>query len=140
MVIQSNNEKLKMGYRFEKLIVWQKAMEFCLEVYNKTKGFPKEELYGLTPQFRMASTSIPLNISEDSAYKSSKEFIQFLYFALRSQYEVVTIMKLGQRLKYIDSRSHEKLESAIAEIGKLLQGLINSLQKRSKNRQLKTNS
>ena len=115
-------------------------MEFCLEVYNKTKGFPEEELYGLTPQFRRASTSIPLNISEDSACKSSKEFIQFLYFALRSQYEVVTIMKLGQRLKYIDSRSHEKLESAIAEIGKLLQGLINSLQKRSKNKQLKTNS
>lgn len=115
-------------------------MEFCLEVYNKTKGFPEEELYGLTPQFRRASTSIPLNISEDFACKSSKEFIQFLYFALRSQYEVVTIMKLGHRLKYIDSRSHEKLESAIAEIGKLLQGLINSLQKRSKNKQLKTNS
>jgi len=91
-------------------------MEFCLEVYNKTKGFPEEELYGLTPQFRRASTSIPLNISEDSACKSSKEFIQFLYFALRSQYEVVTIMKLGQRLKYIDSRSHEKLKALLLRL------------------------
>lgn len=120
-----------MSYRFEKLIVWQKAMDFCIKVYNKTKSFPKDELYGITSQFRRASTSIPLNIAEGSGCRTKKEFIQFLYIALRSQYEVVTIIKLSYRLGYLEVVNKEELENEIAEIGRLLQGLINSLQNKS---------
>jgi len=120
-----------MGYRFEKLIAWQKAMDFCAKIYDKTKSFPKDELYGITSQLRRAATSIPLNIAEGSACRSKKEFIQFLYIALRSQYEVVTIIKLAYRLGYLDSSTTKELEQEIAEIGKLLQGLINSLQNQS---------
>lgn len=118
-----------MSYRFEKLIVWQKAMDFCVKIYEKTKQFPKEEVYGLTSQIRRATTSIPLNIAEGSACKTSKEFMQFLYVALRSQYEVVTIIKLATRLQYFDNAIQQELESDIAEIGRLLQALINSLKK-----------
>ncbi|MFH1230814.1 MAG: four helix bundle protein [Planctomycetota bacterium] len=120
-----------MSYRFEKLIVWQKSMDFCIKVYNKTKSFPKDELYGITSQFRRASTSIPLNIAEGSGCRTKKEFIQFLYIALRSQYEVVTIIKLSYRLGYLNVANKEELENEIAEIGRLLQGLINSLQNKS---------
>lgn len=60
-------------YRFEKLTVWQKAMEFCLKVYDLTKDFPKEELYGITSQLRRSATSIPLNIAECSGCKTKKE-------------------------------------------------------------------
>ena len=129
-----------MSYRFEKLNVWQKAMDFCIEVYDKTKRFPREELYGLSSQFRRAATSIPLNIAEGCACKTRKEFIQFLYIALRSQYEVVTIIELAFRLGYIDSSDNECLQNNIAEVGRLLQGLINSLQKKSNNQQLTTNN
>jgi four helix bundle protein len=120
-----------VSYRFEKLIVWQKSMDFCVKVYDKTKLFPKEEVYGLTSQIKRATTSIPLNIAEGSACKTSKEFMQFLYIALRSQYEVVTIIKLATRLQYFDNVIQQELELDIAEIGRLLQALINSLQKQA---------
>jgi four helix bundle protein len=104
-------------------------MDFCVKVYDRTKLFPKEEGYGLTSQIKRATTLIPLNIAEGSACKTSKEFMQFLYIALRSQYEVVTIIKLATRLQYFDNVTQQKLELDIAEIGRLLQALINSLQK-----------
>jgi four helix bundle protein len=108
-------------------------MGFCVKVYDKTRQFPKEEVYGLTSQIRRAVTSIPLNIAEGSACKTSKEFMQFLYSALRSQYEVVTIIKLATRLQYFDNATQQELELDIAEIGRPLQALINSLQKPPKN-------
>lgn len=116
-----------MFYRFQKLIVWQKSMDFSVKIYDLTKSFPKEELYGLTSQLRRATTAIPSNIAEGSGCKTQKEFIQFLYIALRSQYEVVTIIKLASRLKYFNHSTYQELEKDIAEIGRLLQALINSL-------------
>ena len=115
-----------MSYRFEKLVVWQKAMEFCIRLYNETKNFPKEELYGLVSQLRRAATSIALNIAEGSACKSRKEFSQFLYIALRSQYEVVTILKLSNKLGYLTNKNYAEMENEINEIGKLIQAMINS--------------
>jgi len=126
-----------MGYRFEKLMAWQKAMDFCTVVYEVSRGFPKTEIYGLTSQLRRATTSIPLNIAEGSARSSDREFIRFLQIALGSQYEVVTIIKLSNRLGYIDNERLGLLESEIAEIGRLIQGLINSL--KSNDQRLTTN-
>lgn len=116
-------------YRFEKLVVWQKAMDFSVNVYNRSRKFPKEEMYGLTSQLRRASTSIALNIAEGSACKSKKEFLQFLFIALRSQYEVVTILKLLQKLNYLDNIAIKELEESINEIGMMIQGMINSFKK-----------
>ncbi len=125
-------------YRFEKLIVWQKAMDFCLLVYEKTKSYPKEEMFGLTSQFRRAASSIPLNIAEGSACHTKKEFVQFLTIALRSQYECVTITKLSQRLGFLNKSDFEIIEEKSAVVGRLVQALINSLKNRSKNQQLTT--
>jgi len=124
-------------YRFEKLEVWQKAMDFCELVYQKTKQFPKSEIYGLTSQFRRAATSIPLNIAEGSACRTKKEFIQFLTIALRSQYETATILKLAFRLEFLSKTDYDLLQDRLSEIGRLLQGLINSIQKKTKNQQPK---
>jgi four helix bundle protein len=132
-------------YRFEKLQVWQKAMECCKLVYQKSKNFPKEEIYGLTSQLRRAAISVPLNIAEGSACQTTKGFIQFLTIALRSQYETVTIIKLAHLLKFLTEPEYKGLENNLGEIGKLLQGLINSLKKKSndkksKNQRLITNN
>ena len=124
-------------YRFEKLEVWQKAMDFCELVYQKTKQFPKSEIYGLTSQFRRAATSIPLNIAEGSACRTKKEFVQFLTIALRSQYETATILKLAFRLEFLSKTDYDLLQDRLSEIGRLLQGLINSVQKKTKNQQPK---
>lgn len=126
-------------YRFEKLRVWDKAMDFCELVYEKSRNFPKEEIYGLTSQLRRASASIPLNIAEGSACRTRKEFTQYLNVALRSQYETVTIIKLAHRLKLLNSPDYKELEEKIAEIGRLLQAFINSL-KKSTDQQPTTNN
>lgn len=114
-------------YKFEKLDVWNKAMDFCEFVYKESANFPKSEIYGLTSQLRRASTSIPLNIAEGSACKSQKEFIKFLSIALRSQYESVTIVQLCFRLGYLNETNSNLFQERLAEIGRMLQGLINSL-------------
>jgi four helix bundle protein len=125
-------------YRFEKLRVWHKAMDFCMLIYEKTRNYPKEEMFGLTSQLRRAATSMPLNIAEGSACQTKKEFIQFLTIALRSQYECVTIIKLSFRLGLLKKFDFDILEEKIAKIGCLIQALINSLKKRTKNQQPKT--
>ena len=70
------------------LIVWQKAIDFVVEIYFLSDGFPKSELYGLTNQIRRAAVSVPSNIAEGSSRKSGKEFIQFLYIASGSASEL----------------------------------------------------
>jgi four helix bundle protein len=120
-------------YNFEKLTVWQKAMDFCELIYKETKEFPKEEMFGLTSQLRRASTSIPLNISEGSACNSKREFKHFLNIALCSQYEIATIIRLCKKLNFFNNESYIKISNALDEIGKLLHGLINSLNLTTKN-------
>lgn len=117
-------------YGFEKLIVWQKSMDLCEKLYKVTRSFPKEELFGITSQTRRASYSIPLNIAEGSASKSKKEFRYFLTIALRSQHELITLLKLSLRLNLLDKKDYVKLFDECNEVGRLLNALIKS-QKRS---------
>ncbi|MFC1709544.1 four helix bundle protein [Candidatus Omnitrophota bacterium] len=114
-------------YNFEKLTVWQKAMDFCGLIYKESRKFPKEEIFGLTSQLRRAATSIPLNLAEGSGCSSKKEFSRFVNIALRSQYETVTIIKLCKRLNILTNDNYPKISIAVDEIAKLLHGLANSL-------------
>ncbi|WP_373493741.1 four helix bundle protein [Aquiflexum sp.] len=81
-----------MKFKFEKLTIWQKAMDFGEEIFEMSSGFPKEEKYNLISQIRKASDSIALNISEGSIGQSNPEFKRFLGFAIRSLAEVVTCL------------------------------------------------
>jgi len=66
------------------LNVWKQSMEFVSKIYRLTKGMPVEEQYGLSSQMRRSAISIPCNIAEGAARKSSKEYMQFLYISLGS--------------------------------------------------------
>ncbi len=110
-------------------MVWQKAMDLCESVYKESRKFPKDEIFGLTSQFRRASTSILLNISEGSACRTKREFSHFLNIVLRSQYETVAVIKLSRKLNVLDDTSYTKLNNLSEEIGKMLHGLSNSLNK-----------
>ena len=104
------------------LIVWQKAMLLCKEVYFLTKSFPKEEVYGLTSQVRRCAISIPSNIAEGKGRNSDKEFIRFLQISLGSLYELQTQLELSLQLdftKNIDTVLHLSIE-----IEKMLNSLI----------------
>ncbi len=68
-----------MEYQFEKLSVYQGAMELTESIYRETKDFPKEEMFGITSQIRRAAMSIALNIAEGKGRYHTKVFVQFLY-------------------------------------------------------------
>ena len=107
------------------LKVYQKAMDLVTEIYQITKSFPVEEKYGLTSQIRRAAISIPSNIAEGSARKSTKEYIQFLYHSLGSAAEIETQLDLSKRLEFIDNI--ELINKTNNEIIYMLTGLIKSL-------------
>lgn len=102
---------------FKELVVWQKAHEFVLAVYKLTKSFPKEELIGLTSQFRRAAVSIPANIAEGYRRKGSLDKVRFFNIAEGSLEECKYYLILSNDLNY----SETKKEFELAEdIGKLL--------------------
>jgi len=119
-------------YKFEKLRVWKKAMDFCENIYRSSSSFPKEEMFGLTSQIRRSAASIPINIAEGSASDTDKEFRRFLRIALKSQFEVVTILELSHRLGYIENDTYKELREECDNIGKSLHSLIKTLHREKK--------
>lgn len=110
-----------------KLIVWQKAHELVLKIYEITKGFPKDEQFGLTSQIRRAAVSIPSNIVEGKARGSNKDYNRFLMIARGSLEEVKYQMLLARDLKYIDEVIYKEIYRSMDEVGRLLGGLIKRL-------------
>lgn len=106
------------------LEVWQKAIAFVTDVYNRTSDFPKEEMYGLVSQLRRSAVSIPSNIAEGAARHSNKEFIQFLYVALGSLMELDTQFIIVKNLNFLSNENLNDLQTKADEIGKMLNGLI----------------
>ena len=107
---------------YRDLIVWQKGMLLCKEVYLLTKKFPKEEVYGLTSQIRRCAISIPSNIAEGKARSSDKEFIRFLQISLGSVYELQTQLELSEQLNYINNI--DDLICLSIEIEKMINTLV----------------
>jgi len=106
---------------YRSLIVWQKSMELVKTVYKITNTFPQEELFGLTSQIKRSVISIPSNIAEGKGRQTKKEFVQFLYIALGSLYELQTQMELAYELDFID---RIEVENLMIEIEKMLNALI----------------
>ena len=109
------------------LIVWQKAMDLVVLVYEATAVFPKHELYGLTSQTRRAATSIPANIAEGQGRRSKSEFGQFLGNARGSLLELDTHLEVALRLKYLTPAQHERVQGLVVELGRIINGLLRSL-------------
>ncbi|WP_281950384.1 four helix bundle protein [Nitrosophilus kaiyonis] len=108
--------------RYEKLIIWQKAVELVKYIYKITESFPKNELFGLTSQIRRAAISIPSNIAEGTGRISKKEFINFLHIALGSLYEVKTQLFIAKELNFIDSIKFAN--NKIDELEKMIVAMI----------------
>src|SRR5262245_36859984 len=101
---------------FEDLIVWQKAHQFALSVYSYTKNFPREELYGLTSQFRRAAVSVGANIAE-AFKKRGKDKTKFLNISQASLDESKYYILLSRDLKYGEDIP---LKMLAEEVSKLL--------------------
>jgi four helix bundle protein len=113
------------------LDVWQYSRRLVKLVYELTKSFPNDELYGLTNQIRRSAVSVPSNVAEGVGRQSNKETIHFLYIAKGSLQEVETHIYLSFDLDYISEvELKSSLESVIAT-KKLLNGFINYYKKLS---------
>ncbi|MBY0478680.1 MAG: four helix bundle protein [Chitinophagaceae bacterium] len=116
-----------MAFKFEKLIVWQKALDLSDVVNQLTKTFPKDELYVLTSQIKRAADSVSLNIAEGSTGQTNPEFNRFLSYALRSDIEVVGCIFIAQRRGYIPQQEFEKIYRMCEEILVMINALRNTL-------------
>ena len=117
---------------YRDLILWQKAMDLVVLVYRITAKFPDEELYGLRHQMRRASVSIPSNIAEGQGRDTTPDFLRFLSMANGSRREVETQVLVARRLSYIDEQERTEVLQLAAEVGRLRQGLANSLARKNK--------
>jgi four helix bundle protein len=112
---------------FHKLKVWERAHQLTLIVYKVTKGFPKEELYGLTNQLRRSCSSIPTNIAEGYGRSGKGETIQFFNIAIGSACELEYQLILAHDLDYIDDNTYTHTTADVIEIRRMLFGFIQKL-------------
>jgi len=109
---------------YKDLKVWEKAHLITLKIYKITKGFPKEEIYGITSQLRRSAVSIPANIAEGSGKFSKPDFANFLQITLGSANETEYYLLLVKDLDYLDNELFTELLAEINQIKAMLIGLI----------------
>jgi len=109
---------------YKDLIVWKKAHENALMIYGQTKGFPKEEQFGITSQLRRASVSIPTNIAEGCGKSTKKDFANYLQTSFGSTQEVEYLLLLCFELGYLNKIQYDKLNSITNEVKAMLISLI----------------
>jgi four helix bundle protein len=112
---------------FHSLKVWEKAHQLALAVYQITRGFPREELFGLTGQLRRCSASIPANIAEGCGRNGAAEFARFCSIAAGSAGELEYHLLPARDLTLIKSGSHADLSQQATEPKRMLTGLYKKL-------------
>jgi len=113
---------------FEDLETWQNSHKFVLEIYRITKGFPKDELYGLVSQLRRAALSVTSNIAEGFSRYHYNDKIRFYYNARGSISEVKNCLILSRDLKYIIKEECRALLVEAERVLRLINGLIRSIE------------
>ena len=114
-------------FNFEKLEVWQKAIDFGDLIYLETRRFPSDERFGLTNQLRRAATSVSSNIAEGSSRSSENEFARFTEIAAGSLFEVVSQSFIARRQQFLNEASFRIIYAAAEEQSRMLGRLRRSL-------------
>jgi len=116
------------GQSYRDLAAWQKSMDLVEEIYRITKDLPREEQFGLTNQIRRSVTSVPANIAEGQGRLHRAEFLRLLSVARGSLTETETHLLIAIRLGYLDRDRAKQAWALSQEVGRLLTGLIKSLE------------
>ena len=112
---------------FKKLLAYQKAYELAMKIFETTKSFPKEERYSLTDQIRRCSRSVCTNIAE--GYRKRRytaHFISKLSDADMENSETSVWLDFSNSCKYLDDQTHLAYLQANAEVGRLLENMMNN--------------
>jgi len=119
---------------YRDLEVWQKAMSLIEHCYKLSLSFPQEERFGLTIQLRRAAISIASNIAEGHR-RSRPAYVQHLTIALGSHAELETQLELARRLSFLNREQAIGVQKMTGEVGRLLHGLVRSLDSGGRNPQ-----
>jgi four helix bundle protein len=114
-------------FGFEKLDVWQKAVNYADTVYQVTSSFPDEERFGLTNQLRRSAVSVSSNIAEGSSRSSKADFRRFIEIAYGSLLETVSEIKVAQKEQFLDKQAGERIYGEAEDLAKMLSGLRRTL-------------
>lgn len=114
-------------FKFEKLIIWQKAMDFGEMIHQLALIFPKEEVYNLSSQIRRAADSIALNIAEGSIGQTNPEQIRFMGYAIRSLAEVITCLYKAKNREYINDETFNQAYENAYTLMNMMIGFKNKL-------------
>ena len=114
-------------FNFEKLDVWQKAIDFADLIYNETRAFPAEERFGLTNQLRRASVSISSNIAEGSSRSSRTDFARFAEIATGSVFEAVSQSFIARRQSFFSEDQFRNIYTNAEQLSRMLSDLRKSL-------------
>ena len=109
---------------FRNLKVWQRAHALTLSVYEATRSFPKEELYGLTSQVGRAASSIAANIAEGCGRDGDPELKRFLQIGMGSASELDYHLVLAHDLKFLDDAVYRELAAGVSEVKRMLAAFI----------------
>ena len=110
-------------FNFEKLEVWQKAIDYAEDIYRMTKGFPPEERFGMALQLRRAAVSISSNIAEGTSRASRVENARFVEIATGSVFETVSQSILSKRLGFLAEPDFQRIYEAAGHQSRMLSGL-----------------
>ena len=116
---------------FRNLKVWERAHALTLDVYQSSKSFPREEIYGLTSQMRRASASIGANIAEGSCRRGDTDFARFLQMAAGSASELEYHLLLAHDLDLLREPDFERLSGRAVEVKRMLASLLHRLRAES---------
>jgi|SRR5438132_11556353 len=116
-----------MSKPHKKLVAWAKGMDLVEKIYELTRSFPREEIYGLTSQLRRAAVSVPSNIAEGAADRSSVQFRNYLSVALGSLNELETQLEIARRIGYVDTQAFDDSAALVDECLAVTYGLRKSL-------------
>lgn len=112
---------------FRNLDVWHKSHEVALAIYQLTRNFPKEELYGLTSQMRRCSVSIAANIAEGCGRRGDPELARFLQIAMGSASELEYELLLAHDLALVGDDKFKRLAPEVTRVKCMLASLLNTL-------------
>ena len=120
-----------MVQSFRDLLVWQKTIRLTVQIYELTKAFPREEIYGLTSQMRRSAVSIPSNIAEGTGRSGTPELKHFLSMARASNCELQTQLIIARELSLGDKDRNKSAEDLTHEVGKMIFAMMQKLSKRT---------
>jgi four helix bundle protein len=116
---------------YRDLLVWQKALALAVSIHRATVSFPRSERFGLVSQLRRAAVSVPSNIAEGSARRTTRDFAAFLHVARGSLAELDTQLLLAMNVGYLDESQHTGLAQQVDEVGRIINALPSGLRRRA---------